>query len=242
MRVKLLVEYDGTAFCGWQIQKNGRTVQQEIETAIKKVTGETVKVTGSGRTDSGVHAIGQVAHFDTQSTVPADKFTYAINGFLPSDIRVLKSESVSEDFHARYSAKAKTYQYKFFLSDIENPLKTRYAVRVDALDLQKMIDGANAIVGEHDFKCFCATGSEVETTVRTVYGIDIKNADGFVTVTVRGNGFLYNMVRMIVGALKALSDGKIVVEDIKKSLLTGERLKNTATMPAKGLTLVNVEY
>lgn len=242
MRIKLVIEYDGTDFCGWQIQKNGKTVQQELETAIKKVTGEEVKVVGSGRTDSGVHAYGQVAHFDTQKNIGADRFAYAINGHLSDGVRVLSSCEVSEDFHARYSAKSKTYEYKLYISPIERPLKNKYALRVDALDIDLIKKGAELIEGEHDFKCFCASGSDVESTVRTVYGINIVQVGSDVTVSVTGNGFLYNMVRMIVGALKALSDGKITLQDIKNSLESGERLKNTATLPAKALTLKDVVY
>lgn len=242
MRVKLVIEYDGSNFCGWQIQKNGRTVQQELELAIKKVTGEEVKVTGSGRTDSGVHALGQVAHFDTQKNIGADRFAYAINAHLPDGVRVLSSCEVSDDFHARYSAKSKTYEYKFYIAPIDRPLKNNYALRVDALDLAVMKDGAKLIEGEHDFKCFCASGSDVESTVRTVYSISIVENDNEVTVSVTGNGFLYNMVRMIVGALKALSDKKIDLQDIKNSLDSGERLKNTATLPAKALFLKEVKY
>ncbi len=242
MRVKLVIEYDGSDFCGWQIQKNGNTIQQELELAIKKVTGEEVKVTGSGRTDSGVHALGQVAHFDTQKNIGVERFAYAINTHLPDGIRVISSCEVPDDFHARYSAKSKTYEYKFYIAPIDRPLKNKYALRVDSLDLSVMKDGAKLIEGEHDFKCFCASGSEVESTVRTVYGIKIDEGDNEVTISVTGNGFLYNMVRMIVGALKALSDKKINLQDIKNSLVSGERLKNTATLPAKALFLKEVKY
>ncbi len=242
MRIKIVTEYDGTSFCGWQVQPNARSVQQELEIAVKKITGETVRVTGSGRTDSGVHAKGQVAHFDTQSTIPPQNFYKALNTQLPLDVRVISSSEVGEDFHARYSAKQKTYEYKLYLSEVEKPMLSRYASRVDDFDIKKVQPAIEVIKGEHDFKCFCATGSEVETTVRTVYDLSVKSEGDFIIIRITGNGFLYNMVRMIVGALKAVSDGKITADDIKNALIDGERIKGTATAEAKGLTLVEVKY
>jgi tRNA pseudouridine38-40 synthase len=242
MRIKIITEYDGTLFCGWQVQPNARSVQQEIELAVQKITGETVRVTGSGRTDSGVHAIGQVAHFDTASNIPPQNFYKALNTQLPADVRVLTSCEVDEDFHARYSAKEKTYEYKLYVSDVEKPTLSRYASRVEGFDIDKIKPTIDTIKGEHDFKCFCASGSEVESTIRTVYDLSARKEGDFIVIRITGNGFLYNTVRMIVGALKSVSDGKITVDDVKNALISGERIKGTATAEAKGLTLVEVKY
>ena len=242
MRIKIVTEYDGTSFCGWQVQPNGRSVQEEIELAVFKITGEKPRVTGSGRTDSGVHAKGQVAHFDTNAKIPPQNFYKALNTHLPSDVRVIRSEEVSQDFHARYSAKKKTYEYKLYISDTERPTLSRYASRVDSFDITKIQPAMDVIKGEHDFKCFCASGSEVESTVRTVYDLTAFSEGDFIVIRITGNGFLYNMVRMIVGALKAVNDGKVTADDINKALLSGERIKGTATAEAKGLTLVEVNY
>ena len=243
MRIKLTVSYDGTDYCGWQVQPNGVTIQELLEQALFNVTGEKVRITGSGRTDSGVHAKGQVAHFDTNSSVPAEKFSKALNAHLPSGIKVLSSEEVGEDFHACTSVKKKTYEYSLYVSETEQPLKERYAVRLDhAPDLEKMIDGAKVLFGEHDFKAFCASGSGAKTTVRKIYSIDIKKKDGDITVSVCGNGFLYNMVRIIVGALIDVGNGKKTKAELEEILKSGKREKNGKTLPAKGLCLVSAEY
>lgn len=243
MRIKLIVSYDGTAYCGWQVQPNGITVQQQIEDAIFKATGETVRVTGSGRTDAGVHAKAQVAHFDTNSTIPPQKIFKALNAHLPSDIKVLSSEMVDDNFHACTSAKSKTYQYFLYNSEVEHPLKERYAVKIDGdIDVQKMLDASKAFIGEHDFKAFCASGSGAKTTTRTIYNIDISDTDHYLSVTVKGNGFLYNMVRIMVGALVAVGKGEMQKADIEKMLSTGERHFNIKTLPSKGLCLLKVEY
>ena len=243
MRIKLTVEYDGTDFSGWQTQTNGRTVQQELETAINALTGENVSVTGSGRTDAGVHAEGQVAHFDTEANVPPEKFAAALNGLLPQDVKVIKSEEAPEGFHARYSAKRKTYEYRFYISPVARPLKERYACRLDAADADKMRETAELFIGTHDFKAFRKTGSGAKTTVRTVYAAKVKKRGDEVIFTVCGNGFLYGQVRLMAGALTAVSDGKIEMEDVK-TLLLGEAARPAAvkTLPAKGLTLKKAEY
>ena len=243
MRIKLVVSYDGTNYCGWQRQKNGVTVQQILEEAILKLTGEKVTVTGSGRTDSGVHAKAQVAHFDTAATVPAEKFYLALNTLLPDDIKIISSEAAGEGFHARFSAKKKTYSYAFYFSDVVLPLKDRYACRIEgALDLASMTRAASALCGEHDFAAFRGVGSAVKDTVRTVYDVTFKKTDGGISVYVCGNGFLYNMVRVIAGALIAVGMGDVSVEDVKTALASGKRHKAFKTMPAKGLTLESVEY
>ena len=243
MRIKLTLSYDGTDFCGWQKQKNGASVQQTVETAIFSLTGEKVTVTASGRTDAGVHAAGQVAHFDTDSNIPPEKFYKALNVFLPAGVRAIGSERASENFNARKDAKRKTYEYSLYVSDAELPLKERYAVRVfGELDLAKMRSCAKILEGEHDYKAFSATGGSVKTTVRKVYAISVEKVGADIKIRVTGNGFLYNMVRIIAGALVKIGKGEISEKDIENALETGDRTLLGETLPAKGLCLVSVEY
>ena len=243
MRVRLTISYDGTEYCGWQVQPNGVTVQEQIENAVFLATGEKVRVTGSGRTDAGVHAKGQVAHFDTKSTIPAAKFYRALNVYLPQDVRVINSCEEKQSFHACNCAKKKTYEYSFYISEIENPLKERYAVKLEKLpDLKIIEELASAFTGEHDFKAFCASGSGAKTTVRTIYKIDVSLKDNDLVFIITGNGFLYNMVRIMVGTLIEAGFKKIEKEQIIKMLETGERSLGGRTLLAKGLCLKGVEY
>ncbi len=243
MRIKLTLSYDGTAYCGWQVQPNGITVQEVVENAVMSVTGEKVRVTGSGRTDAGVHAQGQVAHFDTESTVPPHKFYKALNGYLPQDVKILKSEQIADDFHACNTAKKKTYEYTLYCADTELPLIDRYAVKLEKEpDLKAMQQTAKEFLGEHDFKAFSATGSSVKTTVRTIYDIAVIREEEKIKIRVTGNGFLYNMVRIMVGAILGVGNGELTVEDVKKALATGERAVQIKTLSAKGLCLIKVEY
>ena len=241
--IKLTVSYDGTDYVGWQSQKNGVSVQDEIEAALFKVVGERIRVTGSGRTDAGVHATGQVASFKTDSSVPPEKFALAINAFLPKDIRIIKSERAEDGFSARYSAKRKTYRYRLYISDVALPLKERYALRLEtAPDLTKMRAAAELFVGKHDFRSFSSTGSSVKTTEREIYSVSVNEADGDITIDVCGNGFLYNMVRLVSGALVAAGYGKISDNDVIAALSGGERPASVKNLAAKGLTLLSVEY
>lgn len=243
MRIKLVLAYDGTDFCGWQTQKNGKSVQSALETAIKSLTGESVKVVASGRTDAGVHAEGQVAHFDTNSTVPPENFYKAINVYLPPEVRVLKSERAAEDFNARKSAKKKTYEYNFYVAEVENPLKERYALKICELpDMEKMQRAAALFVGEKNFKAFCATGSSAQTTVRTVYDVKVEKTESGFKIAVTGGGFLYNMVRIIAGTLLFAGQNKLTEADIVTAFCAGDRKYAGKTLPAKGLTLKSVEY
>ena len=243
MRIVLEIEYDGTDYCGWQIQPNGDTVQEEIELAIEKVTGVRSQVCGSGRTDSGVHAAGQVAHFDTNSSIPPEKFAAAINAVLPNDIKIKRSKQADENFHARFSAKKKTYVYKMYVGEFVSPLKDRYALHIPyKLNVENMQKAANMLIGEHDFKCFLASNSDVKDTVRTIYRSQITFNGDDIEYTVTGNGFLYNMVRIIVGTLLKVGEGKMAPEELNEILSSGDRTKAGATVPARGLTLLSVEY
>lgn len=241
--IKLTVSYDGTDYVGWQSQKNGVAVQDLIEEALEKVCKEKIRITGSGRTDAGVHALGQVAHFKTESTVPPERFALALNTYLPRDIRVLKSEQAPDDFNARYSAKRKKYRYSAFIADISLPLKDRYALWLQGMpDIEAMKKAAEIFVGEHDFKSFSSTGSEVKTTVRTIYSLDVKEDNGDITIEVCGNGFLYNMVRVIAGSLFAVGYGKTTINALIEALSGAKRPNVCTTLPAQGLCLVSVDY
>ena len=243
MKIKLTLSYDGTHYCGWQRQKNGISVQETVEKAVFSLTGENVSVTGSGRTDAGVHAEGQVASFNTLSTIPPEKFYKALNVFLPPDVKAVKSEKAADDFHPVRSAKKKTYVYTLYISDVPLPLSERFAVRVDeGLDVDKMKAAAKLIKGTHDFKCFSSTGGSVKTTVRTVYDITVKEKDGLVKIAVTGDGFLYNMVRIIVGTLVMIGKGSAEENVITEMLDGGGRNLGGTTFPAKGLCLKKVEY
>lgn len=243
MRYVLSVAYDGTHFCGWQVQNNGRTVQEELNAAIFKAFGENAAVTASGRTDAGVHALAQICHVDLSAEIAGEKLADALNQRLPDDVSVIKSAVAPQGFDANRSAKKKTYVYRMYFSPRRNPLYDRYAVWVkSAPDIGKMREAAQNFIGEHDFAAYCASGSQVKTTVRRVYSFNLEEDGGFVTAEVCGNGFLYNMVRTLVGTVLWYSLGKLSEADIKASLEDGDRNRVGKTMPAKGLTLKSVDY
>ena len=243
MRIKITVEYDGTEYCGWQVQPNGITVQQRLNEAVEALTDEKTSVVGSGRTDSGVHAAGQVAHFDTNSTIPPQRFAAALNSVLPADIRVLSSCEAEEGFHARFCAKKKTYSYKMYIAETVRPLWDRYACLLAyPVDVAAMSSAAKLFVGEHDFRSFMASGSSVQDTVRTVYSASVTTDGDFITFTVCGSGFLYNMVRIMAGTLVEVGAGRMSEADVVSALENGQRTLSGKTMPPHGLTLVSVEY
>lgn len=248
MRYVLKIVYDGTAYAGWQRQKNALSVQECLENAVKSALGGDVHITGSGRTDAGVHAAGQVCHFDLENvSVPPEKMPDCLNRFLPADIRAIEGWSGQAGFDSNRSAKRKTYCYSLYVSDREMPLKERFAVRIDsAPEIAKLQAAAQLLEGEHDYKAFCASGSSVKTTVRTVYEVRVEETQTFggrdIKIYVTGNGFLYNMVRTMAGELLDLAAGKRTAESLQRAYQTGERNLLGKTMPAKGLTLMQVEY
>lgn len=243
MRYVLKVAYDGTHFCGWQVQSNGRTVQAELNAAVFQAFGESVTVTASGRTDAGVHALAQICHVDLNADIAGEKLADALNQRLPDDVSVIESAVAPQGFDANRSAKKKTYVYKMYFSPRRNPLYDRYAVWVKgAPDLQKLREAAQVFVGEHDFAAYCASGSQVKTTVRRIYSFNVEVSGAFLSLEVCGNGFLYNMVRTLAGTVLWYSLGKLSKEDIAASLEKGDRNKVGKTMPAKGLVLKNVDY
>ena len=248
MRYVLKIAYDGTNYAGWQRQKNALSVQQVLEESVLNALGESVKITASGRTDAGVHAGGQVCHFDSDKlTIPPERLPDCLNKILPPDIRATAGAEGKGGFDSNRSAKRKTYCYSLYVGAREMPLKERYAVRIDdAPSLDKLREIAKLFEGEKDFKAFCASGSSVKTTVRTVYEVRVEEGYSFggrdIKIFVTGNGFLYNMVRTITGELLAIANGKKTVESLQKAFETGDRALLGKTMPAKGLSLVEVDY
>ena len=242
-RIFLRVAYDGTDFVGWQIQNEGRTVEGELNKAINALTGETIEVIGASRTDSGVHAKGNVAVFDTESTVPADRFMYALNSLLPEDVSVVESKEVADDFHPRHCTSIKTYEYRIFVSRINDPLKRRYAYRFPTdLDVNRMDEAAKYLIGEHDFKSFCSVKTQAETTVRKIYTADVFHDGDDIVIRVSGAGFLYNMVRIIAGSLMEVGGGKHEPEHIKEVLDNTDRTLAGPTAEPQGLTLINIAF
>ena len=241
--IKLIIEYDGTNYYGWQKQPDGNTVQQKIEKAISEVTGEVIDLIGCSRTDSGVHATGYVANFDTNSTIPGEKFYIVINQKLPKDIVVIKSEEVDKEFHARFSSTGKMYCYSILNQPIRSPLNSRYYHHIyKPLNIDLMIEGSKYMIGEKDFKAFQNNGSEVNSTVRTINDIKIVKDENYIKIYVTGDGFLYNMVRIIAGTLIDVGLGYKKPEQVLDIIESKDRSKAGKTAPALGLKLVKVFY
>lgn len=242
-RVKLTVAYDGTNYCGWQVQKNGVTIESMLNDALRALTGEDIHVLGASRTDAGVHAMGNVAVFDTEARMPGGKFVYALNQRLPEDIRVQHSCEVPKDFHPRYQDTVKTYEYKILNREFPLPayrLNTHFTYR--PLDEKRMQQAADYLIGEHDFQSFCAAGAQVKTTFRTIYSLCVERQGELLTIRITGNGFLYNMVRIIAGTLMKIGTGEWEPEYIKEILSAKDRQAAGPTAPAKGLTLMEIRY
>ena len=236
--VKLVVAYDGTNYCGWQVQINGITVEEILNKTLSELCHEDIKVIGASRTDSGVHALGNVAVFDTESGIPGEKFSFALNQRLPEDIRIQESCQVADDFHPRYCDTIKTYEYKILNRRFDMPTERLYSTFVYyPLDVDKMKRAAAVLVGEHDFKSFCSSRSQVENTVRTITDITIDKVGDMIHIRISGNGFLYNMVRIIVGTLMKIGLG-IWPEDCMESILEAkDRTKAGPKARPRGLLL-----
>lgn len=243
MRYRITVEYFGKNYSGWQRQKNALSVQEVLENKLSEFFNQKIIVIGSGRTDCGVHAYGQVAHFDAETKIPADKLVYPLNTVLPSDIKIKECRIADPDFHAQYSAKRKTYIYKIFVSRMPSPLRdSLYAWIIPPIDLEKMKEAAPLLLGRHDFKAFSSTGCEKKSTVREIYRLDINQSGQEIIMEVEGNGFLYNMVRIIAGTLVYIGKGKLDKDVICRMLETGNRKLGGKTFPACGLYLKEVVY
>ncbi|MDE6387495.1 MAG: tRNA pseudouridine(38-40) synthase TruA [Lachnospiraceae bacterium] len=269
-RVMLTVAYDGTNYCGWQVQPNGETIEGVLNRCLSELMGGNVEVIGASRTDSGVHAMGNVAVFDTDSPIPADKISYALNRSLPEDIRVRKSEEVSPEFHPRHCDSRKTYEYRIYCAPFPMPTKRLYSYFTYVpLNVDYMSQSAECLIGLHDFKSFCSAQAQVETTVRRIDSIEVweecernwnrdqetqderadrccdgeeKNKSREIVIRVTGGGFLYNMVRIIAGTLMEVGRGHIQPQDMEKILNARDRQAAGPTAPACGLTLVGIEY
>ena len=243
-RVKLIVAYDGTNYSGWQIQPNGITIEEILNRQISKLTGEDIRIIGASRTDSGVHALGNVAVFDTESRIPGDRFAYALNQKMPEDIVIVRSDEVQIDWHPRYQNEiSKTYEYHIYNAKVRNPLKNRYSTFVSFdLDVEKMRQGAKYILGEHDFASFCGNPKMKKSTVREIYSIDISLKGSYLNMTFHGSGFLQYMVRILSGTLLEVGFGKREADSMQELLEAKNRSLAGATAPAKGLSLLKVHY
>ena len=242
-RVKLIISYDGTNYCGWQVQINGITVEEVINRELSRMLGEDIAVIGASRTDSGVHALGNVAVFDTFSKIPPEKMCFALNQRLPDDIRIQDSCEFPLDFHPRYCDSTKTYEYKILNRRFDNPVMRLYTHFVYMpLDYEKMQEAAKYLVGEHDFKSFCSARTQVTDTVRTIYSLDVSKEDDIIKIRISGNGFLYNMVRIIVGTLIKVGLKVYPPEHVKEILEACDRNVAGPKAPAKGLTLIGIVY
>lgn len=241
-RVMLTVAYDGTNYCGWQIQPNGITIEEELNRHLSRLLREPVRVSGASRTDSGVHALGNLCVFDTETRIPAEKLCYAVNQSLPPDIVVQKSQEVPLDFHPRKWESAKTYEYTIYNRPLPNPVLRLYSYFVyRPLDVERMRRGAAFLVGEHDFQSFCSAGSQVETTVRTIHSLEVEQEGPVIRIRITGSGFLYNMVRIIAGTLLRVGSGFWEPEMVGEILEKQDRSAAGPTAPAKGLCLMGIQ-
>lgn len=243
-RVRLIVAYDGTNYCGWQIQPNGITIEEVLNREIVRLTGEDIHIIGASRTDSGVHALGNVAVFDTESSIPPERMAYALNQRMPEDIVIVRSDEVTPDWHPRYQREvSKTYEYHIYNAPVPNPLKRNYSAFVSfPMDVEKMRQGAEYLVGEHDFVSFCNIRTNVFDTVRTIHSITITQDGASIVIRITGNGFLYNMVRIIAGTLIRVGRGFYAPERVKEILEERKRTAAGVTAPAAGLVLAEIEY
>lgn len=242
-RIKITIMYDGSNYSGWQIQNNAITIQEEVELACSRLFSQEIKVIGASRTDAGVHAYGQVAVFDVLTSIHINRIPYGLNAYLPKDIVVCKAEEVNNDFHPRYDAKLKIYEYRILNTQFNIPQNRNisyfYSVK---MDIQAMLQACKYFVGEHDFKSFCAAKSSVKSTIRTIYECTIIKESHFLVFKICGNGFLYNMVRIIIGTLIQVGIGKLKPEEISSIIEAKDRKYAGETAPAKGLTLLSIKY
>ena len=243
MNIRLTIQYDGTAYHGWQIQAGDATIEEELTRVLRRITGEEVKLKGCGRTDAGVHAMNYVCNFKTESRIPVDRYPYALNTYLPNDIVCKSAQIAEEDFDSNRSAVAKRYVYRIYNSDIPDAFRGRYSWQYKyALDIDKMRRSASAFVGEHDFIGFASSGFSVKTTVRTIHSLDVVRDADMITIDVCGNGFLYNMVRIIAGTLVYVGSGRIDPSDMEEIIASRQRERAGITAPAHGLCLKEVYY
>ncbi|MDD7740901.1 MAG: tRNA pseudouridine(38-40) synthase TruA [Fusicatenibacter sp.] len=242
-RIKLTVAYDGTNYCGWQVQPNGMTVQEALNDALSDLFGCQVNTIGASRTDAGVHALGNVAVFDTDARMPADKVAFALNTRLPEDIRIQKSEEVPPEFHPRFTSTVKTYEYCILNRTFCDPTRRLYAAFwYGRLDVEAMREAAGYLVGTHDFKSFATENPDVTDTVRTIYETRVWKENDMIHFRITGNGFLYNMVRIIAGTLLEVGKGSYSPDAVREILKARDRTKAGPTARPQGLTLLEIRY
>lgn len=242
-RVRLIVSYDGTNYCGWQIQNNGITVEEVLNRALTDLCREEIAVIGASRTDSGVHALGNVAVFDTNSRIPGEKFSFALNQRLPDDIRIQRSDEVADDWHPRFQDTVKTYEYCFLNRRIPDPMRRLYSYFIYyPMNVENMQKAAGYLIGEHDFKSFCTPRTQVRSTVRTIYDLTLTKEGDEIRMRITGNGFLYNMVRIIAGTLARVGTGLYTPEQVKEILEAKDRNVSGPKAPPQGLTLLSIAY
>lgn len=239
----LTVAYDGTNYHGWQLQPNVITIESVLNETLSTLLNEDIKVIGASRTDTGVHALGTIAVFDTESKIPAEKFSYAINQRLPDDIKIQKSQEVPLEFHPRHCDSRKTYEYCILNCEFPQPIHRLYSYFTYVpLDVERMQQAARHLIGEHDFKSFCSVNTVAETTVRTIYELKVIKEGDFIRIRVTGSGFLYNMVRIIAGTLMEVGRGNMEPDAIPQILEALDRTKAGPTAPACGLTMMQYEF
>lgn len=242
-RIKLVVAYDGTAYNGWQFQPGVRTIEGELNRCLSELLSEDIRVIGASRTDSGVHALCNIAVFDTNTRIPGEKISYALNQRLPEDIRIRQSGEVAADFHPRHCSSRKTYEYRILNAAFPVPTRRLYThFTYVPLDVELMKEGASYLIGEHDFKSFCSAAAAAETTVRTILDIQVEKEGSEISIKVCGSGFLYNMVRIIAGTLLEIGRGSYPPEHMKNILEAKDRQAAGPTAPACGLTLIQYEF
>lgn len=242
-RILLVVAYEGTKYSGWQIQPNALTVEQVLNEELSKLLNEHIEVIGASRTDAGVHAMGNVCVFDSETRIPAEKICYALNRSLPEDVVIQESREVPKNFHPRKCDCTKTYEYKIWNADFVQPFNRKYTYFVyHELNAEKMQEAAQALVGTHDFTSFCSIHATVPDHVRTIYSCDVTREDHLITIRIKGNGFLYNMVRIIAGSLIKVGLGEKDTDFIEEALGKLSREAAGPTAPALGLTLVKIQY
>jgi tRNA pseudouridine38-40 synthase len=242
-RVRLKIAYDGTAYHGWQIQEGQMTIEGVLTDAVREATGESNEIIGASRTDAGVHALGNIVVFDTDSPIPSDKFYMVLNRLLPDDISVVSSDEVAPDWHPRKQDCRKTYEYRIYMSPVRIPVKRLYAhYTYNDLDTEAMDRAAKEFTGEHDFTAFCAAGSQAVTFTRTIYDCSVRREGNEAVISVTGSGFLYNMVRIIAGTLMDVGLGRKEADRIPAIIDSLDRRQAGPTLPACGLILVGYEY
>lgn len=241
-RVKLEIEYDGTNFYGWQRQKTKRSVQGEIESALASLFGKEVLITGSSRTDAGVHAYGQVAHLDVDDNFPVERLSLALNPLLPDDVKIVSSKAVSSDFNARFDVEKKTYVYLVSLSEFSPILRNHYAFCDYPLNFENMQKCAKMFLGEHNFKGFCASKAQVKNYERTILQSKVTKNKNVLKFTFTGNGFMQHMVRILVGTIIDVGRGKLSIQSVAEALESGDRSKAGKTMPPNGLYLKKIVF